>query len=225
MIESGPVNLEIVFEHRMYQPVTALALMFSALLVDARHQRVILPGVMAVAIACVFAIWTHERNATWADPLAFARDVADKSPNKARVHHNLANALQDAGHSEAALEAIQKAIALDPESGRPRRLHGRILMELGRADEAVVAFRAALRFAPLNVRTLLGLGEALSASGADEEAFEMYMQKGVEFGRSGAPYNAMPFLRRAVDLRPGDADARSDAGSRASGARTRPVRS
>jgi protein O-mannosyl-transferase len=213
LIEAGPVNLEMVFEHRMYLPASMLTLAGAVLLVDARDriQVVVLPAIMLLSI--VLATWTHARNQVWADPIRFQSDIALKSPNKARAQHNLALALEDVGRSEEALAVIRRAIELDPKEGKLHRLLGEILLQLERPDEAVQAYRMATTLAPTNVKSLLGLGTALQASGDEATAFQYYVETGTRLGQGGYPWEAIPILKKAVELRPDDAAARNALGS------------
>jgi tetratricopeptide (TPR) repeat protein len=212
-IEAGPVSLELIFEHRMYLPSTMLALGGATLLVDSwpRWQPIAVAAIVVIMLG--FAFWTHERNRLWSDPVEFHRDMAIKAPSNTRVHYNLALMLKDTGEPEQALSAIQRAIALDSSDGDLWRLFGSILLDLGHAEEAVSAYRDALRLEPRKIRSILGLGEALRASGRDDEAFDHYLSAGINLARIGAPWEAIPVLQRAVESRQEDADARNALGS------------
>lgn len=212
-IETGPVNLEIIFEHRMYLPSSMLVLVGATLLVDARPRSrvVVLPAI--IVLSFVLAGWTYARNQVWADPVEFQSDIVLKSPNKARAQHNFALALVDAGRSEEALPVIRRAIELDEKEGKLRRLLGQILLELGRPDEAVLAYRSATDLAPTNVKSAIGLGAALQASGAEEAAFRHYMNIGIQLGQGGYPWEAIPILKKAVEMRSADGEARNALGS------------
>jgi tetratricopeptide (TPR) repeat protein len=196
-IEAGPVSLELIFEHRMYLPSSMLVLGGATLLVDSWSRWQPISVVAIVVIMLGFAFWTHERNRLWSDPVEFHRDMAIKAPRNTRVHYNLALILKDTGEPEQALSAIQRAIALD----------------LGHAEEAVSAYRDALQLEPRKIRSILGLGEALRASGRDDEAFDHYLSAGVHLARTGAPWEAIPVLQTAVESRQEDAGARNALGS------------
>ena len=213
LIEAGPIGLEIIYEHRMYLPSSMLVLAGAALIVDCRPRRQLVALVTIVAVTPIFAVWTHERNQQWADSLEFHRDMAMKSPSNTRVQYNLALILKESGRDEQALPVIRRAIALDPLDGDLRRLFGSILVDLDRADDAVLAYRDAVRLEPQKIRSILGLGAALEASGAEDEAFDHYLSTGTRFGRAGAPWEAIPILKRAVELLPADAGARNALGS------------
>jgi tetratricopeptide (TPR) repeat protein len=212
-IEAGPVSLELVFEHRMYLPSTMLVLLGAVLLIDAKPQ-IYRPALLTIFILCIpLAHSTYARNQVWADPITLQADIAHKSPNKARAQHNFALALREAGRIEEALTVVQQAIQLDPRDDRPRWLFGDILLDLDRPQDALKAFQIALSTNPTNMRPVLGIGRALVADGREEEAFQHYLATGTQFGQGGSPWQAIPVLSEAVNLRPDDAEARHALGS------------
>jgi tetratricopeptide (TPR) repeat protein len=212
-IEAGPVSLDIIYEHRMYLPLTMLVALAATVLVDLRYQRSVVIASFALLALIVFSAWTHERNLTWSNPLEFQRDVATKAPNNARAQHNLALAYFEADRPEDALITVQRAIELQPKDDRPRRLMGQILIELDRAGEAIESYQQALTLRPQVMKSLLGLGTALEAAGLADEAFRHYLAEGTELGRSGSPWKAIPLLEKAVELRGADPEAKNALGS------------
>jgi tetratricopeptide (TPR) repeat protein len=59
---------------------------------------------------------------------------------------------------------------------------------------------------------MLGLGRALQAERGVEEAFGYYLSEGIRLGRGGSPWEAIPVLTAAVELRDDDAGARNALG-------------
>jgi tetratricopeptide (TPR) repeat protein len=212
-VEAGPVNLEIIFEHRMYLPMTMLSLVASAVVVDANPRIRIRMLAGALIFLVVLAGWTHERNQVWADPLEFRRDIAAKSPEKARAQSNFALALHEAGRNEEALVVSRRAVELDKANPKPLKVLGDVLVDLGRPREAADVFRTAIGMDSTNVKYLLGLGEALVASGDEEAAFQHYLGSGVELGRNGRPWEAITILKEAVRLHSEDGLAYNALGS------------
>ena len=217
-IEAGPVNLEIIFEHRMYLPSAMLVLLLAVLLADskARRRAVFLP--ICVVLSFVFAGWTYARNEVWAEPLGIDRDMAVKSPHKARPQYNFAFRLNEAGRGEEALPVIRRAIELDPDDRRQSMLLGEILLDLGRPDEAVSAYQRSLALAPDDVRSTLGLGNALQASGREDDAFQHFLDTGIRLARGGHPWEAIPILQAAGEIRSDDAGVRNALGNTYMGA-------
>jgi Flp pilus assembly protein TadD/uncharacterized membrane protein YhaH (DUF805 family) len=212
-IEAGPISLEVIFEHRMYLPLTMLSLVAATAVVDANSRRRARTLILMFVLLFVLAGLTHERNQVWADPLELRRDIAAKSPIKARAQHNFALALYEAGRSEEALLISRRAVELDQSDPRPLKVLGDILVDLGRPGEAVDVFRKALGMAPANVKFVLGLGSALLALDDEESAFQHYLGSGIELGRNGRPWEAITILKEAVRLRNEDAIAHNALGS------------
>jgi tetratricopeptide (TPR) repeat protein len=212
-LESGPVSLELVYEHRAYLPSTMLVLLGSTGLADISPVRRHLIVALLAMLYLPAAYWTHERNLVWADPLALQADIVSKSPDKARAHHNYALALREDGRSADALAIVRRAIELDPGDDRPYRLLGDILLDLERPTEALQAFRQALQVKPSSVAPVLGIGRAQIADGREDVAFRHYLAAGTDFGQQGSAYEAIMVLQAAIDLRPEDADALHALGS------------
>jgi tetratricopeptide (TPR) repeat protein len=208
-LEAGPVNLEIIFEHRMYLPMAMLVLLGPALLADAGKRRRLVILTALVAFAAIFASWTHTRNEVWADPLGLSRDMAHKSPNKVRTQYNYANALSNDGRLEDALPVIRGAIVLDPSDSTARGLLGQILLRLGRSEEAIIAYKESIQLEPEDVRSVMGLGEALGAVGREDAALQHYLEAGSRFARGGRPWEAIMLLESSVSSYPGSADIRN----------------
>lgn len=88
---SGPLNLELVFEHRNYFALLGVILAgLSAVhaLCRGANQRtlVLVSGVVLVALSGL----TWLRSATWGDPLLLATELAQENPRSARAATDLA---------------------------------------------------------------------------------------------------------------------------------------
>jgi tetratricopeptide (TPR) repeat protein len=208
-LEAGPVNLEIIFEHRMYLPMTMLVVLGATLVVDAGRYRQILVFPILIAIGGGLSNWTHARNEVWADPIGFQRDIAQKSPNKVRAQFNYANALANDGRADQALPVIERAVDLDPLEARSHGLLGQVLMALGRHDEALAAYGKAIGIDPSNVTSLTGLGEALQAAGRDDAAMQHFIDSGARLAQAGRPWEAILILQEGAKRFPESAATRS----------------
>lgn len=174
-IESGPINLELVFEHRMYLPMAALALLGSVLAADLPPRRRLVAGVAAALLAVPLAVATRERNELWADRLAFHRDCALKAPGKFRPAFNYATRLGHAGHYAQALEELQRAAGLRVEN--PVTLHvqlGAANAALGRYAEALAELQRAVQLEPRHPEALFNLAQLLDRRGESSRAIPHY---------------------------------------------------
>jgi tetratricopeptide (TPR) repeat protein len=202
LIEAGPFNLELVFEHRLYLPLAMLMLLPAAALAELPRDK-LRP---AVGAGLVIALWlgsaTFVRNTLWADPIEFHRDIAEKSPNKPRAQVFLAQALLEAGRAEEALTPAQRAVALDSTDYDSRLKLGDVYRATGAPEEAYAVYRDAAALDPARFDAPFRAGLALEQAGRTDEAFQQFMDVGVQLGRAGRPFEAIPALERAVELRP-----------------------
>ena len=159
-IESTIVPVDLVQEHRLYLPsigliAAAVALVFRLLSTRNRAAAPLVLGLVAVT----WSLWTHQRNAVWADPVALWSDTARKSPGKARVHGNLGKVLADAGRYEDAAAEFETALRLDPRQyGAYNNLAVIYIDQLHRYDRAETLLRAALLLYPDFPVAYLNLG-------------------------------------------------------------------
>ena len=73
-------------------------------------------------------------------------------------HLNIADRYRHRLQLDNALHHIERAIALNPPLGHAHEQRGRLLIALGRYNEAIASLETALRFAPEQPTTLLYLG-------------------------------------------------------------------
>lgn len=173
LIESGPFSLELVFEHRMYLPLTMIAVLLAVGLFDlpARWRA---RACLAVALAALpLAHQTYVRNQLWADTEAFHRDTAARSPSKFRPHYSLGTILGREGDAEA-IQFMSKALAIRPMDSMAHNNMGNILLNMGRREEALRHYRAAVRGDPDNMEAHLNLARLLDQLGRLRTAMVHY---------------------------------------------------
>jgi tetratricopeptide (TPR) repeat protein len=191
LIESAPLNLELVFEHRMYLPMTMLAVFISLALADSNSvwRRRVLAALPVVAIALAAA--TYARNLVWADPITFHTDCVAKAPNSFRPLYNLGSHLGRAGRLDEAEDAFLLALALEPTDARAHNQIGNILLIRGDLDGAAEHYDAAVSSNPSLPEPLFNLGLIHERLGNIDTALEHYQR----FVVVAAPH---PFLDAAV---------------------------
>lgn len=171
LLESGPINLELVFEHRMYLPMTMLVLLIATGLEDLLASRRrssdrqssmgatkgfaapiawsrALPIGVLMALLLSLALATHARNKVWLTPLSMWQDVAAKSPRSYRAKNNLGSSYFIERDYEAALVHYQAAAEL---SDRYVEIFYNIAITLellGRSVEAVPYYERFIAVAP-----------------------------------------------------------------------------
>jgi hypothetical protein len=154
-IETAPINLEMVYEHRMYLPMFALAWWLVVVSVDWLEQRARWrrPGLVLVALLAVpLAGATYLRNQVWSDPIRFHYDTASKAPDKFRPQYNLATVLGPLGRYRRV--SAERASRAGDASLRARR-----------------AFRTRQRRGDLQPRHAAGCGKRPSAGRSFIPAF------------------------------------------------------
>jgi hypothetical protein len=112
------------------------------------------------------------------------RVEVDRQPEDGRLWDQLAAALLDSGDWSSAVDAADRASALDSTDAWARRLKGRALVEAGRHTKAVEAIADALRVDAAGLRTLFDAAYVLCEAGEAERAVR--------------------YVDRAVELYPGD---------------------
>jgi len=199
--ESGPVSLELVFEHRMYLPMAMLAIAAAVMLYRLRSRVRIFVLAMALGCVALLAGATRMRNETWSDSVALAYDIAQKSPEKPRAWSNLAGAYRRAERFAEAEDAFKKSLVLDPGQSKAHFGLGSLYLEMGRAEEALAEFQRVLLIQPTNTLAAYLVGQALEDLGKSEEAFTYYMNLGQALALRGRAVEALEPLRRAVAMK------------------------
>jgi tetratricopeptide (TPR) repeat protein len=162
-MESAPINLEIVFEHRMYLPMTMLALLL-ALNIRPSITRFAGAGyAVLLFVAALLATATFQRNHVWGDPVAFLTDCAEKSPNKFRPQYNLGTTLGQMGRLYAARIALERALSLDPEHSEAHNQLGNVYWIGNRQQVAERHYRLAVDLNPENAEALFNLAGVLQS--------------------------------------------------------------
>lgn len=222
-LESSFIPLDPVFEHRMYLPFFGAIIVIYELFFKKIPVRV--AGGMAVIILLVFSVLTVQRNALWADPIAFWHDNAQKGPKSTRVMLILAKTYLDRGDYAHAEEWYTKALNIESIDSHPRakmrssnplNALGSIRLQQGRIDEALLYFERALQNDPDNSHANLNLGKLYLESGQMKEGLALlehankidplnprtlnYLTEA--YAQSGSEKEAERLYRRALSANP-----------------------
>lgn len=224
-LESSVVSLEIIFEHRTYLP-SMLAVFAIATLTFRAIKRPAAAVILLCLVTTVFSLSTYERNALWADEIAFWKDCATKAPKDVRVYHSLARAYQENERFDQAATTFQKALALDP--GRMESLLGlgQSLREQGNIRGAVAAHRRAVEIAPTcgdcynqlgtdyikDSRIHLAVEALEKAIVLAPFSYRAHSNLGVAYSRIGKVSEAVRMYDRAIAIRPDFAEAYNNLG-------------
>jgi nitrogen fixation-related uncharacterized protein len=178
-VESAPLNLDLVFEHRMYQPMTMLALLF-ALNVDSlpkTYLRTSYATLLAIGLLLSFA--TYQRNEVWSDPIDFLRDTAQKSPDKWRPQYNLGTELGRYGMLSEASSHLERAIRIKPNDSESHNQLANVYMKGNQQKSAEKHYRMAIENDETNAEALYNLSMLLGSQrryAEQETMLELFIQ-------------------------------------------------
>jgi tetratricopeptide (TPR) repeat protein len=169
-----------VAERRLYLSMIGLLFIVLEFLrrVDVRQPRWM---AALAALLLIAGVVTHSRSYVWSDKVALWEDAAGKSPNKARVQFQLAQAYYENGDCAKALPHYARSAQLDPRDDRLFTDWGLAYDCLNQPDQAVAKLRQALRLKP-------------TAHG--------YSQLGMIFGKNGKYTEALEALAMAATIDP-----------------------
>ena len=124
------------------------------------------------------------------------------APGLHSARHNLAVALRKLDRPGDALEELERALASGLSAPESLTLRGHLLAELGRYDEAIMAYRAVLADHPAHLDAHETLARLLPQLGASGEALDAY-RKALAFCPSAELYRSAMTIAR--ELRQADA--------------------
>jgi protein O-GlcNAc transferase len=144
------------------------------------------------------------------------RRILQRQPQHADSLHLLGVIALQSGHLGAALELVERAVALRPDGAVYRNNLGQILERLERGDEAAQAYEAALALDPRNAEACNNLGHLLQrrdrlaeaetllrrAIGLDANYAEPHANLANLLKDRGELDEALASYRRAIELRP-----------------------
>ena len=172
-IESAPISLELVFEHRMYLPMTMIALLMALNVGPLTNIYTHGSYAALLVIGLLLSAATHARNEVWGDPMTFHRDCALKSPNKWRPQYNLGTELGQRGMYRDAIIAFEKAISIKPDDSESHNQLGNIYVIGNQQREAERQYRLAIEHNAKNAEALFNLSMLLSQQQRYQEQREM----------------------------------------------------
>jgi len=213
-----------VAERRLYLSMIGLLFIVLEFLrrVDVRQPRRLaaLAGVLLIA-----AVATHSRNFVWSDKIALWEDTAAKSPDKARVQFQLAQAYYESAACSKALPHYARTAQLDPKDDSIFIDWGLAYDCLNQPDQALVKFRQAIAVKP-TAHAYSQIGMIYGKQGKYAEALEAlaiaallnpnfehtYVYRGDVHLAQGNAAAAVEDFRRALAIDPRNQKASQDLG-------------
>jgi tetratricopeptide (TPR) repeat protein len=168
----------------------------------------------------------HHRDGQFAAAEDIYRKVLAQIPNHPHALHLLGAIATNVGKTEAGIELIQRAIAINPGVADYHSNLGNALARLGKFDEAIAAHRCAMHLRPDLAEIHYNLANALEKSGQTPESIAEYREAIRLKPELAAPHNnlghalyvcgqvdeAIPACREAIRLDPNYAQAHFNLG-------------
>jgi tetratricopeptide (TPR) repeat protein len=156
-----------------------------------RRPRAALAGAGAVVlIACVAGSWMQARS--WRDSELLYTRALEVAPRSPLVHTNLGILLRARGQTDAAIDHLRAAIAVDPDLPQTQYALANALVARNEPDLAIEHYRRAVDLDPRFVLAQYNLARTLHMRGRSAEAVDHY--------------------RKAVSVRPDFVEALNDLG-------------
>jgi hypothetical protein len=166
-----PVPLPIVFAERLLYGMSASVALLFAAAIDGLwlRQRQVAWTLLAVLIGGNL-VRSVARDRDWHDDLRLFSRATYDAPQTARAWNNLGAALMQDGRRAEALDALNHAIAIEPNWSPPHTLAGITLADLGRQREAEASLRRGYAVNPDDAQAAYNLAVLLAQWGRPSEA-------------------------------------------------------
>lgn len=172
---------DVMAEHRLYLPSLGFYLLVSTLihqltmfgsqrLYSKKIGEIIIAAL--VGIVLLFSLGVIVRNTVYKDDYSLWNDTLKKSPRKARVINNFANALKDKGLPDQALIKYQEAIKYDPNYVLAQMNLGIAYLKKGMYDDAVRELSKAIALKSDYAQAYFNLGLARMNQGRYDEGLQ-----------------------------------------------------
>ncbi len=150
---------DLAADRRMYLPMIAFSALLGLVLTRTNWKA-------AAAVVFLFAAVAFHYSDLWRNPEELWTEAVRQAPEKIRPRIQLARSVEPA----RALSILDDAERLMPDNGSVLAEKGRVLLQLGRAGDALGVFGRALAIDPTDARAINNRGAALLALGQDEAA-------------------------------------------------------
>ena len=164
---------DVIFEHRLYLPLSGFAFVLMGLVASSKKPGWIVTVVMSIVLV-LFSVATHRRNAVWLNDLALWQDTVEKSPLKARPRVNLATSLIKIGNYDKALDELSRAVVLKTDYVAAHENMGVAHFHKGAYQLAVIAFGKAIDLDPGKASAHYAMGKAYMGLGEKDKAIQVF---------------------------------------------------
>ncbi len=148
---------DVIFEHRLYIPMFGFSLFLPYCIFLIFKNKRVACGSMAMIIL-IFSMLSYARNDLWSRKTDFLTDVVKKSPNKARTNLNLGAHYSNIGNYSMALFYIDKALAIEPDSGPAFYSKALLYDKTGQKEESLRNYTQAIKLNPVHINAYVNRG-------------------------------------------------------------------
>jgi tetratricopeptide (TPR) repeat protein len=184
LLESTVLQLDLVFEHRLYLPSVAffvgitLGLLRWVPAASSEGASLFVPFLLLVLIS-IHAFWTFERNRVWREETTLWEDTVSKSPQKARPYKALGTAYAEQGRLDEAIQAFLTALRLNENYAKVHTNLGVAYYKKGKIPQAISEFKRAIELNERDALAYYNLANIFTDQGRWDDAIAAY-QKAVE---------------------------------------------
>ena len=162
-----------------YVPLTGLFIIFAwgipELFRKWQYRKVVL-GLFAGAVIAAMIVATSVQLKHWKDSIALFGHTLDVTEGNWLMHSNYAGVLREAGDIEGAMEQLNKAVKIKPDSAEVRCNIGNALSDMDRLDDAIEQYRLAIRLDKNFAEGHYNLAVALAKKDLTDEAIAEYRE-------------------------------------------------
>lgn len=216
-----PLNV-LVNEHRLYLPLAGLAVLLTA--AHGQRRAGVALRAAALGVLALLAVLTWQRSRVWHDDLSLWGDAVTRAPDSFRAQSNWGLALFEAGRLDAARQALERSLALQPEQAKAWNTLGLVHEAAGDRQAAQAALARALELRPDLAGARANLARLVWVEGRTDEARQQLQRAldddplctaarvalGLLLQQQGALAEAMTQYEAALRVEPGCLEARTD---------------
>lgn len=182
-LESSFLQLDLVFEHRLYLPSISFFLGIALGLEQLRKwefaSRIPTAALALMALISFETVWGIERNLVWKNEISLWEDTVMKSPLKARPYKALGTAYAEAGRLDEAIEALQQALRINGDYAKARTNLGVVYYKKGEVGKAIDEFERSIKMNEKDALSYYNLANIFTDQDRWDDAIAAY-KKAVE---------------------------------------------
>ncbi|MFA5099707.1 MAG: tetratricopeptide repeat protein [Candidatus Omnitrophota bacterium] len=217
----------------LYLPVAGLCFLTAAFFLHLSDIKVVSPparifktasGHIVIVLLIFYALLTVKGNMNFKDNFVFWTQMADKYPNNALAHSNLAFILRKEGLLDKAIIEYKVALNLNDKYANDHNALGVCYYEKGMFDEAAKEYDMALKIDPFLVSAYYNLGRIFDDKGSYREAmrcFEKaiqldgqclnaYNDLGITYAKTGEFDKAVKMWEKVLQIDPDHKEAKTN---------------